>query len=466
VADESAADPGLLHIRGRLPSPQAHRVSGTALFSGQATVTASLTAKPSIAPDLNPAKFGRAVGSSGKKPKLLFITQALPQVLTDGGSIRTFKIAEALAQRFDITMVGALHAAREPSASFEALTRLCQRVLPVPDAKDGSVRFYLNVLVQAALKRKPPSIAYNHNSRLEKELIRCLRWENYDVIHLNHADAGQYLRWLPQERCVIDTHNLLFDFHRKASRAAGTPWARAVHRLASRQMSCYERAVFERCSRVLVCSREEADCLRHFHLGDRISVIPNGVDCEYYQPDGTDYFRNPPVVIFTGNMGYFPNHDAAVFFMDRVLPLLRRDRPDVRFVIVGKGPSRDLQRMAAVLPDVTVTGAVGDVRPYLRMARVFVAPLRFGSGTRLKLLEAFSMGLPTVATRLGAEGIEGVNGEHLLLADDPAELASEVTRLLGDEKLHVRLSRAAHGLVRTKYDWRTIGRSLLEVYGS
>src|SRR5262249_28262134 len=153
---------------------------------------------------------------------------ALPHALSDGGSIRTFKIAEALAQRFDITMIGALHTAREPSAPFEPLSRLCQRVLPIPDVKDGSLRFYLNVLAQVALSRKPPSIAYNHNARLEAELIRSLRWDNYDVVHLNHADAGQYLSCLPQERCVIDTHNLLFDFHRKASRVAGTPWARAV----------------------------------------------------------------------------------------------------------------------------------------------------------------------------------------------------------------------------------------------
>jgi sugar transferase (PEP-CTERM/EpsH1 system associated) len=420
-------------------------------------VTASAAA---TTPELRREPVRRPAG----RPRLLFVTQALPYPLTDGGSIRSFKLLEALAEAFAITLVAS---ARDPGAvatPSHPLRQLCREVVCVPDAKDGSARFHAGVLARVALQGQPPAIAYNYNRGIRDAVRRCLRQGPADLVHLNHADAAQYLGEVRSGRCVVDTHNLLFDYHQKAAGQARGAARRLYHRLAARHLGRFERWAFARCDRVLVCSRRERERLRPLGLDRRAAVVPNGVDCDRFAPDREPGARGDPTVVFTGNMGYGPNHDAAVFFVREVLPLLRRQHPAVTFLAVGKQPAADLRRLAREHPGVTVTGEVPDVRPYLGAAAVFVAPLRFGAGTRLKLLEAFAAGVPVVSTRLGAEGLECADGRHLLVADDAPGLARQAGRLLADPALRGRLAGAARRLVRREYDWRAIGRRLLAVY--
>jgi glycosyltransferase involved in cell wall biosynthesis len=313
---------------------------------------------------------------------------------------------------------------------------------------------------------KPPTIAYNYNPWIEKALASVVAQSKYDAVHLNHADAGQYLRVVPRTRYAIDTHNLLFDFHAKAATHTESPKQKLLHRLMALQMAMYEQALFRRCDRIIVCSEAERDRLHPWGMGSKVKVIPNGVDRTYFRADDVDYFHNSPSLIFTGNMAYRPNRDAVWFFVREILPLVRRTCPELRLLIVGKEPGAELEGLPRKFPGVIVTGAVDDVRTYIRQARVFVAPLRLGSGTRLKLLEAFSMGIPAVATSLAAEGLECVDGQHILLADDPLTFARRICQLLSDRDLHDRLSRNSRRLAESTYDWRAIGKRLVETYAT
>ena len=309
-------------------------------------------------------------------------------------------------------------------------------------------------------------VAYNFNPGILSEAKKLSAASRYSVVHLNHADALQYAPGLRADSVVFDTHNVLFEFHDRAARVARRWSRRLAHRVASRQMLRFERQAFRESTRVLVCSAAEKQSLARLGFVDNVEVISNGVDCDYFTASATDYFTNPPVAVFTGNMGYEPNHDAAVFFIREVLPLLHREEPAFEFLVVGKNPKSELVSLARNSRHVTVTGPVADVRQHIRYARVSVIPLRLGSGTRLKLLEAFSMGLPTVSTAIGAEGIECIHGEHLLIADGPQEFARQTLKLIRERALHARLASASRALATTRYDWHSIGRRLIEVYPS
>jgi len=180
---------------------------------------------------------------------------------------------------------------------------------------------------------------------------------------------------------------------------------------------------------------------------------------------GAEAAESPEVqsLVFTGKMDYRPNVDAALWFADEIMPLVRAVSPAARFVIVGQQPHARLAALAA-RADVMLTGRVDDVKPYIAGAAVYVAPLRMGGGTRFKVLQAMAMAAPIVATTFGASGIGAQDGRELLIADTPRDFAAAVTRLLGDANLRRQIGAHARQLAVERYDWRTIGPLLERLY--
>lgn len=183
--------------------------------------------------------------------------------------------------------------------------------------------------------------------------------------------------------------------------------------------------------------------------------IPTGVDTEYFSPAATPVAADQ--LVFTGAMDWYPNEDAILHFVDAILPLIRREAPDVRLSVVGRNPSPSL-RAVATRAGVHVTGTVDDVRPFVRAASVYVVPLRVGGGTRLKIFEALAMGKAVVSTSVGAEGLPLVAGEHFLSADDPAAFAQSVLKLMRDPQAREGLGLAGRRLVAARYSWGEVGR--------
>jgi polysaccharide biosynthesis protein PslH len=187
--------------------------------------------------------------------------------------------------------------------------------------------------------------------------------------------------------------------------------------------------------------------------GSQAVVLPNGVDLQYWHRGSDD--GEPNCIVFHGGMNYSPNHDAAGYLIDRILPLVRRSIPHLRVFIVGRDPSPALMEKVQRHPDVTVTGFVEDVRPYLERAAVYVAPLRIASGMQNKLLEALAMGAPPVATSVAAAGLRMDGGAEppLLVADGERPFAERVVRLLRDEEERRRLAAEGQRFVATHFVW-------------
>jgi glycosyltransferase involved in cell wall biosynthesis len=216
-----------------------------------------------------------------------------------------------------------------------------------------------------------------------------------------------------------------------------------------------EARVCRRATLTIAVSDTDRALLAATAPGARVCAIPTGVDPAYFAPNGNR--EVPDTLIFTGSMDWYPNEDAIVHFTEAILPRIRREVPDVTMAVVGRDPTPRLRAVAAGA-GVRVTGTVDDVRPYVAKAAVYVVPLRVGGGTRLKIFEALAMGKALVSTRVGAEGLPLVSGEHVLLADDPADFARAVVSLLRDPPRRRALGLAARRLVEERYTWAQVAR--------
>ena len=194
----------------------------------------------------------------------------------------------------------------------------------------------------------------------------------------------------------------------------------------------------------------------------RVHVLPNGVELGYFTAGAV---RDSATLIFVGRMGYHANHAAAVQLISEVMPRVWERRPDARLLIVGADPRRALRALVRRAgPRVEVTGAVADVRPYLRRATVSVNPLVYGVGVQNKVLEAMACEIPVVATPPACGGVQAKPGEQLLVAEHADGCARHVLRLLDDASLARRIGAAGRAYVEAQHDWRAVARSLERIY--
>lgn len=189
-------------------------------------------------------------------------------------------------------------------------------------------------------------------------------------------------------------------------------------------------------------------------------VIPNGVDVGYFK--ASDVTPEPFSLVFTGTMAYQPNSAGMLYFLEEIFPTILWEIPEAKVYVVGKNPPQELKNHAS--DKVVVTGMVDDVRPYVDRSSAVIVPLLAGSGTRLKILEAFSMKKPIVTTTIGCEGIDAVHGESAMIADEPEAFARNVVELLQNTELQRKLSANGYELARSCYDWSIIGNQIEAVY--
>ena len=224
-----------------------------------------------------------------------------------------------------------------------------------------------------------------------------------------------------------------------------------VYRTEAERLARYERRVAGSFDYSLFVSQREADVFRRLIHEGTVCAIPNGVDVDYFSPP--DDVEAEPAIVFTGVMDYFPNVDGVSYFCREILGRIAASAPEVRFYIVGRTPSKQVQVLGR-LPNVEVTGAVPDVRPYMARARVAVVPLRIARGIQNKILEAMAMQLPVVGTSAAFEGIEAGATDGVAIADEPEAFAREVLKLLADPALCERRSRAARNFVMRHHRWQ------------
>jgi len=220
------------------------------------------------------------------------------------------------------------------------------------------------------------------------------------------------------------------------------------------KMERFQKKMWGKFDLSVASSSEDKKLMEERVKGLKIMVLNNGVDTDFFQPNS--YPVEEKALVYTGQIGWFPNEDAVIYFIKNIYPLIKKEEPEAKFWIVGEGPSEKIRKLASQDKSLMVTGLVEDVRLFLGRASVFVVPLRIGSGTRLKILEAMAMGKPIVSTSLGCEGLEVRHKENIVVADNPEDFANAVILLLKNKSRCRKLGENARKLVETKYDWEVV----------
>jgi glycosyltransferase involved in cell wall biosynthesis len=288
--------------------------------------------------------------------------------------------------------------------------------------------------------------------------LRALAADPFDLVHVQLARMAPYLEeGLCPRPWVVDLVDALSLGMERRGREEWGP-ARFVARLEARRLRGYEQKLGATTDRTVVVSRRDREAIGE---GPGLRIVPNAVDLMAFPFAARD--REAASVVFSGNMGYFPNVNAAVWFTREVLPRVRRERPETRLTIVGTRPARAVRELARD-PAVTVTGRVPDIGPYLRRATVAVVPMRSGSGEQFKVLEAMASGAPVVATAAEAEQVGAEHDRELLVADDAGAFAQAVLALVNDPARAEALAHRGRRLVEARFTWRHSVEALEAVY--
>ncbi len=302
-----------------------------------------------------------------------------------------------------------------------------------------------------------------YNPDVEKAVRRVLEIDEYDVVYLFGWGMRKYLAGLPNVPTIVDLvdNPVIFIKRRIGEQRSLLGKVRAFREwLLIRRLV---RDEFSRFQDIVMVSSTDAEALRAMLPNTAITVVPNGVDSSYYTP-GTQPPPDEPVLIFTGVMNYGPNYNAMLFFCRSVYPLIRNEVPNVSLLIVGRYPPPDILELASSGMNISVTGAVDDMRPYFDRSAVYVCPLQSGSGIKNKILEAWSMQKPVVATSISCEGIDIDAGRDILVADDRNDFAQKVVTLLRDRDLRNRLGTNGRAKVERSYSWDSRARMIEDMF--
>ena len=390
--------------------------------------------------------------------KILFLSPTVPFPLTDGGRIRVFNLLKQIAVKNEVTLL-ALETQTTDADGVAELRQLGIQVHLVPNAPTLP-RVSFGTLVKAFLKRQPITVARYDIPAYRQKFRELIAIQTFDLVHYEMFHIAQFHTetHLPG---VLSQQNVDSAIWRRLCSETANPLYKFAYWTQQLAFQRYERVLSPKFDAVTCTSDIDAAVFQQHCTENAIEIIPNGVDITHYRPDFTT--EAPAHLIYIGSMDWYPNEDAVAFFADEVLPRIQERVPDVAFSIVGGNPSARVQKLAE-RDGIIVTGRVPEIKPYFAEATVFVVPLRIGSGTRLKILEALAMGKAIVSTTVGAEGLDLKDGAEIFIADEPTAFADAVTRLLTDVQLRRRIGENGRSRVEQDYDWCSIGEKLHALY--
>jgi len=392
-----------------------------------------------------------------RRMRILFVSTGLPIPANNGFAIRSLSIVKALASSgHELSFVS--FAQRTRPESLDPLPRYCDEI-DLVEQEIVSVSQGASYLRRATclFGLKSYSIERFSSAEMRDRIASHLKARKFDIIL---CDSLYALVNIPQTDTpiVLNCHNAEHLIFKRYTQVEKNFFKKCYASVEARLIRNAERLGCQRAAMAMVCSNVDEGTLRHLHSNLPIHVIPNAVDTDSYHSNETRSSQD--TLLFQGGMDWYPNRDAVEFFVRSILPKVRAECPGVRFTVAGRNPPAQFAAEIGSERGVEFTGTVPDMRPYLSAATVVVVPLRFGSGTRIKILEACAAGVPVVSTAVGAEGLDLKPGKDIVLADDPTEFAQAVITLLRDRPRRDSIARQARTVIVDRYSQPILKRSL------
>lgn len=396
---------------------------------------------------------------------ILFLSQVLPYPLDAGPKMRSYFVLRHLTRQHKVTLLTFVRDS-DRSEDIAHLAEFCDAVHTVPIRRSPwrDLKFF----GQSLLTQQPFLIIRDQIPAMTDKIDQLVRSGSFDVVHADQLWMAQYALATQQTgvskplRSILDQHNAVHLIPHRLAEAESNPVKRFILNREARLLANYEPDVCNQFDHVVWVTSEDRQAVAELPRASGLeqsysTIIPICADPVQTEPISRS--PNGHRVTFLGGLHWPPNAQGILWFAEHVFPQVRAKMPRALLTIIGKDPPAGLSGVG-----VEVTGYVTDLEPYLSETAVFVVPLHAGGGMRVKILDAWSWGLPIVSTTIGAEGIDVRHGEDILIADSSATFAQAIIRIMADPNLAQRLIDTGRQTVIEKYNWQKTYRAWDEIY--
>src|SRR3989344_1913402 len=386
---------------------------------------------------------------------ILFLSYDLPYPLDAGGKIRSYHLIRQLSKQYKVRLLYFYRIAQK-EAYERKLSSFCDELI-------GFKRRPVNSLVTLRYLNKYPFPAALYLDQSVVERVQKEVNNGIGALHFESFYTSMYISEHISVPQILGTENIEWRVYKDYANVEKNPLVRSFFNFEARRIQSFEIKTWRKADRCLAVSPENAKEIQQY-VDVPVDLIKNGVDTNYFEPSQKKNKSN--TLLFVGNFNYIQNIDAANYLLTDIAP---RIPPEFSLRLLGRNPTAEImahlsQAQKLSKCDITVDSHVEDIQDAYQNAFVLVAPLRTGSGTKFKILEALASGVPVVATRLAAEGIDVEHEKHVLVADNPESIISCIQQLAKDRKLYEKLEKNGRKLIELKYSWDAIGNDLRNVY--
>lgn len=374
--------------------------------------------------------------------RLFFLLPRVPYPTEKGDKLRAFHQIKQLSKHHEIILCalndGTLH-----EDAIPVLKKYVKAIHIIPLSK---VTVFLNI-AKALLSGKPMQVGYFYNAASAEKIRRLIEETKPDHIFCQLIRVAEYVKNIPIKK-TLDYQDV---FSKGMERRLSTSpfYMRPFLKIEYNRLQNYEREAFEKFDNKIIISKPDRDLIPHPDR-EKIVVVANGVDTDFFKPmeRAKEYD-----LVFTGNMGYPPNINAAEYLVNEILPHVLKHKPDFKLLIAGASPHLRVQVLKS--EQVTVSGWVADMRECYAAARVFIAPMQIGTGLQNKILEAMAMKIPCITSPLAFQALNARDGENILVAETPEGYAKQILMLLDNPEKAEQIASNGHAFVKQNYSWET-----------
>lgn len=385
------------------------------------------------------------------KNKLVVLLSRFPFPLEKGDKLRAYFLIKELSKSFQITLICTSDKSIEDS-HIEELKPFCETI-HILQLKKWLIPVNL---LKSWLNGNPFQVGYFYQSWIKKRINHLLNEIQPDAIFSQLIRTTEYVKDYHDCPKTLDYMDALSKGMERRYEQAKFLY-KGIYRSEFQRLINYERRIFDYFENHTIISAQDRDVILHPNH-KQIHLIANGVDKRFFQ---TEEKEKSIDILFTGNMSYPPNVDAAIYLVKKIMPLIWKSIPNCNLVIAGATPSSEVQKLHS--ERVTITGWVEDIKPYYAQSSVFCAPMRLGSGLQNKLLEAMAMGIPCVTSTIANNALYAIKDKDIIVEDRPENCAKKIIYLLENKNVAKEIGENGKNHVFTQFDWKSISFQLTKI---
>ncbi len=382
--------------------------------------------------------------------KLFVLLPRVPFPVEKGDKLRAFNQIKYLSKHFEIHLCALNDDQIHPKA-LEEIQPFCKSIHILKISK-GSV--ILN-LVRAFLNGNPFQIGYYYNSKVAKQIHHLISQIKPDHIYCQLVRTAEYVKDIDIPKSIDYQDVFSKGIERRYQKAPF--YLKPVFKLEYNRLVAYEAKVYDLFNHKTIISEPDRDLIQHPDH-DKIHIVRNGVDFDFFHPIQKQEKHH---LVFTGNMNYPPNVNAADYLINQIMPVVWKKNPNVKVLLAGATPHPRVKALAS--ERVHVSGWLDDIRDAYAEARIFIAPMQIGTGLQNKLLEAMSMKKPCITSDLANAALKAKPGHEILIGNEPEQYANHIVRLMEDDQFAANIAEAGHRYVLQHYDWNSATEILADL---